>query len=152
MSLRELVLALAGGAALASVAPSARAEAPSTPAPIVFFDIVAPDLSKEAAFYSEVFGWKVGADGHVIVGVSAPLEGVFRIEQEQVGPERVLYLGVADIDAALKAIKDHGGAVVFPRVAVPGVAYIALFKDPAGNRMGLVEMQGGKARIPPVQK
>jgi len=38
--------------------------------------------------------------------------------------------------------------VVFPRTEVPGVVVVALFTDPAGNRMGLVEMDGGKPKVP----
>jgi predicted enzyme related to lactoylglutathione lyase len=42
----------------------------------------------------------------------------------------------------------HGGAVVYPRFEVPGVVVLGLFSDPAGNRMGLVEMADGKALVP----
>jgi len=31
---------------------------------------------------------------------------------------------------------------------VKGVVILALFKDPAGNPMALVEMENGKAKIP----
>lgn len=66
------------------------------------------------------------------------------------GPEteRVLYIGVSDITATLAAITASGGQIVFPRYEVPGVVVLALFTDPAGNRMGLVEMAGDKPRIP----
>ena len=57
-------------------------------------------------------------------------------------------VGVADITATLQQITAHGGAVVFPRLEVPGVAVVALFTDPAGNRMGLVEMDGDHAKVP----
>jgi hypothetical protein len=36
-------------------------------------------------------------------------------------------------------------------MAVPGVVILALFTDPAGNRMGLVELADGKPIVPPVQ-
>jgi predicted enzyme related to lactoylglutathione lyase len=65
--------------------------------------------------------------------------------------ERVLYVGVPDINATLAAVKAHGGSVVFGRMAAPGVAILALFKDPAGNRMGLVEIANGKPIVPPAQ-
>jgi predicted enzyme related to lactoylglutathione lyase len=61
----------------------------------------------------------------------------------------VIYLGVPDIKATETAIKANGGVVVAPRFEVPGVVILALFTDPAGNRMGLVEMAAdGKAKIP----
>jgi predicted enzyme related to lactoylglutathione lyase len=47
---------------------------------------------------------------------------------------------VPDINAALKQIEASGGSVVLPRMVIPNVVTLALFKDPAGNRMGLVEI------------
>ena len=35
-----------------------------------------------------------------------------------------------------------------PRFEVPGDVILGLFKDPAGNRVGLVEMENGKAKMP----
>jgi predicted enzyme related to lactoylglutathione lyase len=133
------------------VAPSARA-APgaSMPAPIVYFDIAGPELAKQAAFYKDVFGWDIGPGGQFSVPVASPLAGNLRVEPPQQGPvsERVIYIGVADITATLKTIVAHGGAIVFPRYEAKGVAVLALFTDPAGNRMGLVEMVGDKPKIP----
>ena len=54
-----------------------------------------------------------------------------------------------DITATLDQITANGGGVVFPRMTVPGVVILALFTDPAGNRMGLVELADGKPIIPP---
>ena len=60
-------------------------------------------------------------------------------------PETLIYLGVPDIDAALKKIVASGGSVVMPRMVIPKVVTLAIFKDPAGNRMGLVEMSAQPA-------
>src|SRR5215472_7726407 len=107
---------------------------PTSPAPIVFFDIARPDLASQAAFYKAVFGWDAGPTGALSVPVAAPLPGTLRVEPPSLGPiaERVLYLGVAAIDASLDAVKAHGGGIVFGRTVVPGVVILALFTDPAG--------------------
>jgi predicted enzyme related to lactoylglutathione lyase len=119
------------------------------PAPVVFFDIVGAELPKQAQFYREVFGWQIGAGGDFSAPVAAPLRGNLRVEDPKENPiERVIYLGVPDINATLATIAAHGGKTVLPRLEVPGVAILALFTDPAGNRMGLVEMDGGKAKVP----
>jgi len=138
-------------AAAAGLVPTLASAAPTAPAPIVFFDIAATDLTREAAFYKAVLGWDVGADGRLTVPVASPLPGSVRIEAAGAAPvaERVLYVGVPDIPAALEAVKAHGGSVVFGRMVVPGVVILALFQDPAGNRMGLVEMADGKPVVPP---
>ncbi len=127
-------------------------------APIVFFDIAGPDLGALNRFYAEVFDWPVTPhpvfpDGSSNLGplpVAAPLPGLLRQEQGGHDPQfaKVLYLGVEDVDAALAKVAAHGGAVHQPRFEVPGVVILGLFKDPAGNVMGLVEIRDGKPKIP----
>ena len=145
-ALAALTLALHPGAALAAPAGGST----KMPAPIVFIDIVGPELPKQAQFYREVFGWEIGAGGDFSVPATAPMRGVLRVEDPRENPtaERVIYLGVPDINATLAAVAAHGGKTVLPRLEVPHVAVLALFTDPAGNRMGLVEMAGDKAKVP----
>lgn len=118
------------------------------PAPIVFFDIAGPDAAKLKDFYANVFGWEIGAMGNVTATTSGPspstLNGTFR--QDPAGS--LLYFGVPDINTTVETIKANGGTIDAPRFAVPGVVILALFRDPAGNRMGLVEMDGDKAKVP----
>jgi predicted enzyme related to lactoylglutathione lyase len=129
--------------------PAAAKSAARKPAPIVFVDIVGTELPKQAQFYREVFGWKIGADGGFSAPAATPMRGTLRVEDAKKNPiERVIYLGVPDINAALAAVTAHGGKIALPRLEVPGVAILALFTDPAGNRMGLVEMDGDKAKVP----
>jgi len=120
------------------------------PAPVVFFDIAGPELESQAAFYRTVFGWDVDPGGGFTVPVASPLPGHLRVEagDPALVAERVIYLGVADVTAALAEVTANGGSVVFPRLEVPGVAVIGMFKDPAGNGMGLVELDGDKAKVP----
>jgi len=63
--------------------------------------------------------------------------------------DKVLYLGVPDVTAALDKVVRHGGSVDAPRFEVPGVVVLGLFRDPAGNRLGLVELDGDQPKIPP---
>ena len=103
------------------------------PAPIVFFDIAGPDAAKLNSFYSKSFGWHIDANNAIDTGA---LKGTLR----QDPTEKIIYIGVADINASLKQIVDEGGTMDTPRTVVPNVVTFALFKDPAGNRMGLVEL------------
>lgn len=116
-----------------------------TPAPIVFFDIAGPDLESQRRFYREVFGWESAPTGHVEAPVPAgSLPGFLRTDPADV----LLYFGVADVTASLAHIEAAGGAISAPRFEVPGVVVLGLFSDPAGNRLGLVEMDGDRPRIP----
>jgi predicted enzyme related to lactoylglutathione lyase len=145
-----LILTLIIGAGADAQVVAAATKGPTMPAPLVFFDIAAPNLENQATFYRDIFGWQIAADGRLRVPVTSPLPGSLRVEAPQQGPvtERVLYIGVPDITATLARIGVAGGSTVFPRMEVPGVVVIALFKDPAGNRMGLVEMNGNTPKIP----
>jgi predicted enzyme related to lactoylglutathione lyase len=101
--------------------------------PIVYFDIAGPEPEKLLSFYSSVFGWSIDANG-AITGAGA-INGTLR----QDPAEKILYIQVPSIDAALEQIIASGGAMNVPRTVIPGVVTFALFTDPAGNRMGLVE-------------
>jgi uncharacterized protein len=131
------------------LAPIAAAEAPAAPAPILFFDVAGPESARLGEFYSKLFGWVAGADGNwsVPVGspVGSPLGGALRAGDPT---EHRIYIGVADVAAKLAEVAANGGTVDAPRFAVPGVVILGLFKDPAGNPMGLVETEDGKAKIP----
>ena len=117
------------------------------PAPIVFFDIAGPDLAAQRDFYAQVFDWASTPDGRVSAPVTAPLMGALRSDPA----DKVFYLGVPDVTAALDKVVRHGGAIDAPRFEVPGVVVLGLFRDPAGNRLGLVEMDGDQPRIPPAR-
>jgi predicted enzyme related to lactoylglutathione lyase len=117
----------------------------TTAAPIVFFDIAGPDMAAQNGFYSAVFGWTVAPHGGLSAPVAGPsLNGTLRADP----PETLIYLGVPDVTASLAAIVAHGGKVEAPRFEVKGVVVLGLFRDPAGNRMGLVELDGDRPRIP----
>jgi uncharacterized protein len=111
------------------------------PAPIVFFDIAGPDSAKLKDFYAGVFGWNIDAAGGI---KGAGLDGTLRQDPH----DKVIYVGVPDVTAALKEVEAAGGKIVAPRFEVKGVVVLGLFTDPAGNSMGLVEMQDGKPKIP----
>ena len=114
------------------------------PAPIVFFDIAGPDMAKQSAFYRTVFAWDVAPDGRFSAAATAPLAGVLRADPA----DKVLYIGVDDVTAALTKIVANGGQIVAPRFEIKGVVILGLFTDPAGNRLGLVEMSGGAPKVP----
>jgi predicted enzyme related to lactoylglutathione lyase len=102
-------------------------------APIVFFDIAGPDAATLKTFYSGIFGWNIDANNAI---KTPKLEGTLR----QDPAEKIIYMGVPDINVTLEQIKAAGGAVAMPRTVIPNVVTFALFTDPAGNRMGLVEI------------
>lgn len=140
----KLIIVAAVGALVAAGAHAAPAKGDHLPAPIVFFDIAGPDMASQSAFYRNVFGWDVAPDGRFSAPAAAPLAGTLRADPA----EKVLYFGVADVTAALEKVVANGGKIVAPRFEIKGVVILGLFTDPAGNRLGLVEMSGAKPKIP----
>ena len=112
-------------------------------APIVFIDFAGPDRTALENFYSKLFGWDASAP-QFTVDVAVPLVAAIREDPA----EHRLYVGVEDVTVTLEAVEALGGSVDQPRFEVPGVVILGLFRDPAGNPMGLVEMQGGEHKIP----
>ena len=125
------------------VSPGAQQQ-PSSPAPIVFFDIAGPKTEELQACYADLFGWHAGIGGQLSIPITSPIPAAIRRDPA----EKRVYLGVENITAKLEQIKARGGTIDAPRFEVKGIAVLALFKDPAGNPMGLVELQNGKPKIP----
>jgi predicted enzyme related to lactoylglutathione lyase len=106
---------------------------------ISYLWIPAPDRRRSAAFYEAVFGWTVRTDrenpsfedgtGHVI--------GHFIADQPVAGEAGVRpYVFVESVDEALEKIVAGGGEVVtapYPE----GDLWVAAFRDPAGNVLGV---------------
>ena len=113
-------------------------------APIVFFDIAGPDDDALKSFYATAFDWDVDSSGQFSVSVMSPIDAAIRKDPA----EKRIYIGVPDVTASLELIEKSGGSVDVPRFEVSGVVVLGLFKDPAGNPMGLVEMDGDKPRVP----
>ncbi len=112
------------------------------PNPIVFFEIAGPDGAVLRDFYSAAFGWtidtsKVPNYGYVSTGDDALLGGIR--EEPSIPAATVIYIGVASIDDALAQVQANGGQMMVPRMVIPNVVTFALFRDPAGNVVGLVE-------------
>lgn len=116
------------------------------PAPIVFFDIAGPADAKLGDFYKDVFGWAPSIGPNYAIPIAGPpLMGTLR----QDPADKTIYIGVKDVTATLGKIVEHGGKIQAPRFEVPGVVILGLFRDPAGNFMGLVEMgDDGRAKVP----
>jgi hypothetical protein len=149
-----------------TLAQSSKGAQMPAPAPVVFFDLAGKSSNKLSEFYAQVFSWQIAPDGRFTaqvksppmvphsdypaasVGfsttVTAPLPGQIREDPS----DKRIYLGVPDVTATLEVIKKKGGVVEAPRFEVPGVVVLGLFKDPEGNAMGLVEMDGDRVKIP----
>lgn len=113
---------------------------------LVHFEMNVKDVHKTIAFYEEVFGWMFQKwDGPmdywlIMTGdENEPgIDGGLGYEEEGF-PKVVNTIDVDDIDDVIKKIEKNGGEIVKPKHAVPGVGWLAYFKDSEGVMSGIMQ-------------
>lgn len=109
-----------------------------------YMQIPAMDAEVSAAFYRDVFGWELrGTPEHrSFSDKSGELIGAFITDRPVSHHTGILpYIYVDGLDAAVERIKSHGGGIV--REPYPeGDLWVATFRDPAGNVVGVWQMGG----------
>lgn len=114
--------------------------------PAVMFEIIARDQAKARTFYGEVFGWRydTGSDGfsyvHFPAGAPPLLGGIGQTQPHVPGfePGRNFYLLVDALEPVLARAVAAGGSAMMPPTSVDGYRF-AMFRDPEGNPVGLIE-------------
>ena len=111
--------------------------------PVIHFEIHGSDSKRQTDFYSGVFGWNVNADNPQIYAMDEK-EGDLGISgglaQSEMAPAVLVYVGADDLQATLDKVGNVGGKTVMPVAEIEGVGVtIAIFEDPAGNKVGLVK-------------
>ncbi len=113
---------------------------------VVHFEIAADDPERAIAFYQDVFDWKFekwqGPMQYWLVTTGPEDEpgidgGLAKREDPTTGTENTI--DVDSVDECLDRIEAHGGKVVRPKGAVPGVGWLAYCEDTEGNRFGLMQ-------------
>ncbi|MEV4351016.1 VOC family protein [Actinoplanes sp. NPDC049596] len=118
--------------------------------PVVHFEIIGADPAKLRGYYGELFGWGFDTGGPVAPSVSR--EGEYGFVEPTAGggipggvgggaghqPHVVFYVGVPDVEAALRRAEQLGGERIMGPERAPGRdLVVAHFKDPEGNVIGL---------------
>jgi predicted enzyme related to lactoylglutathione lyase len=119
-------------------------------APVFHFEMMSRNAPAARAFYRDVFGWTIGESAPAAEGVDdytvvtphpkAGISGGIGAAPE--GREELVtfYISVPDIATALAVIETLGGSRVFGPSQVPGGPVVALFRDPTGLTVGLVQV------------
>ena len=111
---------------------------------VVHFEIAANDPDKVAAFYQEVFGWKIvkweGPQEYWLVETGdeqqAGINGGL-LRPNEIFSGTVNTIDVPEIDSFIEKIKQHGGEIVVEKHAIPGIGYNAYAKDVSGTLFGV---------------
>ena len=114
--------------------------------PLCHFELMTNDPEKCKAFYGTVFGWTYddqSMPGYTLIHTGQdPSGGVFPKPAEVPGACMNVYFQVDDIDTTLGRATEHGAAVLVPKTAIPGVGHFAMFTDPEGIAIGLMQSTG----------
>ena len=113
----------------------------------IHFEIPADDMDRAIQFYRDVFGWKIekwdgpmpywmittGNDGEP--GINGGL-----MPRPQPNAPPVNTIGVSSLEESMKTVESKGGKTVVPRMAIPGVGWLAYCEDTEGNTFGMMQM------------
>ncbi len=113
---------------------------------IVHFELNVKDVEKTKKFYEKVFNWKIekweGPMEYWLIMTGDEKEpgidgGMGKVEDE--APNVVNTIDVNEIDNIIDKIEKNGGMIVNPKHAVPGVGWMAYFKDTEGLITGIMQ-------------
>ncbi|MFX0075646.1 MAG: VOC family protein [Candidatus Hermodarchaeota archaeon] len=113
---------------------------------LVHFEMNVKDVQKTIKFYEEVFGWQFqkweGPMDYWLIMTgdeSEPgIDGGLGYEEEGF-PNVVNTIDVDNIDDIIKRIEENGGEITRAKHAVPGVGWLAYFKDSEGVMSGIMQ-------------
>jgi hypothetical protein len=107
------------------------------------FEIMAEDPARAVEFYRQVFGWEVqkweGPEEYWLIttgaeGTPGINGGIARSKGE---PLTVNTISVTSVDEFAEKVVAHGGKIVLPKMAIPGVGYQVYCQDSEGIVFGL---------------
>ena len=113
--------------------------------PLCHFELMTNDLEKCKAFYGAVFDWQFddkAMPGYTLIHTGTePTGGILPKPAEAPGVCLSAYFNVDDIDAALNRAAEHGATIIVPKTPIPGVGHFAMFSDPEGIAVGILQPQ-----------
>jgi hypothetical protein len=113
---------------------------------VVHFEINSDDPEWAVKFYQKVFGWKIEkwngpVDYWLVTTGPKDQPGINGGIMKRMNPQASTYntVDVPSVDEFTKRIVESGGKVVVPKMAVPGVGYMAYCADTEGNVFGIMQ-------------
>jgi predicted enzyme related to lactoylglutathione lyase len=113
--------------------------------PITWFETVGPDPQKRAAFFAELFGWhtQTAEGGYILIDTHSGrgMNGGVSEPPPDAQPGSIFYAEDVDIKAKLDEANALGAKTLMEVTEAPMVTF-AVFADPWGNAIGLVQGEG----------
>ena len=112
---------------------------------VIHFEIGADDPNRAVQFYQKVFGWDIqkwnGPEDYWLV-MTGPKEqpGIDGAIMKRVGTLAcVNTIDVPSVDEFAAKVTSHGGKIINPKMAIPGVGYFVNCQDSEGNVFGIIQ-------------
>ena len=112
------------------------------PAPVLQWQLVAADPDRLATFYGRLFGWTItnqNALGYRQVSTGAGLGGGMWPAPPGAPSFVQLFVGVADVAAAVAQAQTLGATVIVPVTTLPDGDVMAVLADPCGVTFGVMK-------------
>src|SRR5262245_14472153 len=118
---------------------------------VVHFEIQADDPQRALDFYEGVFGWTIqkweGPQDYYLITTGPDdtpgINGGLLKRMEPIdGTAVIAYVCTVDVqsvDDVVGIVWDKGGQIAVPKMAVPGVGWLAYCKDTEGNIFGVMQ-------------
>jgi len=117
----------------------------------VHFEVHAAEPARAIEFYARCFGWEFTPYGEAywmiktgpsdqpgIDGGLLPRRGPPPADMQAVNAYPCT-IKVDSVDASVAQVTAHGGTVAVPKMPIPGIGWLAYFKDTEGNIVGLMQ-------------
>ena len=111
---------------------------------VVHFEISADEPQRALDFYAKVFDWKAQKwDGPqeywlLMTGEGQGIDGGL-MKRTPEFPGTVNSIDVASVDEFAEKVTENGGKIVVPKMALPGIGYLAYCTDTEGNIFGIFQ-------------
>jgi hypothetical protein len=109
--------------------------------PIVYFEVMGKDKAVLEDFYRSAFDWQLmpAGENYTHVSPGSGINGGIGTSMDGGSGHVTFYVEVADLEDTLSMVEGHGGQRVMEPAQMPKGPRIALFSDPEGRVVGLIE-------------
>ncbi len=113
---------------------------------VVHFEIPVNDIDRSIQFYEKIFGWKFqkwgGPAEYYTISTGAKdqpgIDGGLLRKHDPRQPVANT-VKVENVDETIRTVEENGGKCCVPKMAVPGIGWLAYFNDPEGNVTGVMQ-------------
>jgi predicted enzyme related to lactoylglutathione lyase len=111
---------------------------------VIHFEFPADQPERAERFYSDVFGWKFakwdGPTEYWMIDTGKEGPGINGgMMRRRPGAATTNTIGVDSVDETVRTVVANGGGIALPKMAIPGVGWLAYCTDPEGNVFGIMQ-------------